>query len=146
MKKDNKDNQQKEEINQKQKRDCMVGKIMDSERMGYAYLEPNDGGARQEFLISTTKENMANFIGSHFYDASKITITDMCDRLILNTCGPYLDNVPDQVLCGQLIPLLAPIQTGEREAGEVLAIDREEADAFFAEEDMAVTQAELGMM
>ncbi|MDD3416029.1 MAG: hypothetical protein PHY47_18830 [Lachnospiraceae bacterium] len=33
----------------------MVGKIMDSERMGYAYLEMSDGSERQEFMVSTTR-------------------------------------------------------------------------------------------
>ncbi|WP_268890689.1 hypothetical protein [Clostridium porci] len=41
---------------------------------------------------------------------------------------------------------LAPIQMGEKEAGEVLAVTREEADAYFAAEDQAVTMAECQMM
>lgn len=137
--------EQRAELEKLQKRNDMVGKIMDSEKMGYAYLEPNNDGPRQDFMISTTKENMANFIGSHMYDASKITITDMCDRLILNTCGPYLDKVLDQKLCQELISLLAPIQMGEKEAGEVLEIERSEAETFFQAEDEAVTMAELDM-
>lgn len=57
----------------------MMHKIFESERMGYAYFYPRDGGYRQEFLISTTPENMANFLGSHFYGAEKMVITDICD-------------------------------------------------------------------
>lgn len=73
----------------------MVEKIMDTETMGYAYLYLRDGGARKEYLIATTPENMANFIGSHFYDAQKMVVTDMSDRLIVETCGGFLDRCPD---------------------------------------------------
>ena len=41
---------------------------------------------------------------------------------------------------------LAPIQMGETEAGEVIMVDRDVADAFFAAEDEAVTMAECAMM
>lgn len=67
-----------------EKEKSMVEKILDTERAGYAYFFPSDGGSRQEFFISTTPENMANFLGSHFYDAEKMIITDMVDRLILD--------------------------------------------------------------
>lgn len=55
----------------------MIAKIYDSERVGYGYLYPVDGGARQDSMISTTPENIANYIGSHMHDAQKIVITDM---------------------------------------------------------------------
>ena len=64
-----------------EKEKSMVEKILDTERAGYAYFYPRGGGNRQEFFISTTPENMANFLGSHFYDAEKMIITDMVDRL-----------------------------------------------------------------
>ena len=124
----------------------MITKILDSERVGYAYLYPNDGGARRDFMISTTPENIANYIGSHMTDAQKIVITDMCDRLILDTCGYFLDNCPNQKLCREIHPFLIPIQMGEKEAGEVLGVDRGVADKYFAAEDEAVTMAELSMM
>lgn len=124
----------------------MMDRIMDSERMGYAYLYPNDGSERKEYLISTTLQNMANFIGSHPYDAEKMIITDMCDRLLLDTAGGFLDNCPNQDLCRELIPLLAPIQMGEKEAGDLLILDRIEADAYFNAEEEVVMQAELSMM
>ena len=41
---------------------------------------------------------------------------------------------------------LAPIQMGEAEAGEVIMVDRDVADAFFAAEDEAVTMAECAIM
>lgn len=129
-----------------EKEQNMMDKIFDSERIGYAYLYPSDGGERQEYFISTTPQNLAYFIGSHMYDADKMTITDICDRLILDTCGGYIDNCPDQKLCREIIPHLAPIQMGETEAGEILMVTRTEADAYFAAEEEAVTMAECRMM
>ena len=123
----------------------MMGKIMDTERMGYAYVYPSDGGAREGYLIATTPENMANFVGSHFLDAQKMVITDIADRLILDTCGGFIDTCPDQKLCMEINSHLVPIQLGEKEAGEILQLDRKQADAYFAAEDRAVTMAEYGM-
>lgn len=111
-----------------EKEKSMVEKILDTERAGYAYFYPRGGGNRQEFFISTTPENMANFLGSHFYDAEKMIITDMVDRLILDTYGGFINTCPDQKLCSEIIPYLAPIQMGEKErnvraAEEVEIID-----------------------
>lgn len=135
-----------EEEKMTEKEKSMVEKILDTERAGYAHFYPSDRGSRQEFFISTTPENMANFLGSHFYDAKKMIITNMVDRLILDTCGGFINICPDQKLCAEIIPYLAPIQMGEKEAGEILMITREESDMYFAAEDEAVTMAECQMM
>lgn len=55
-----------------QETEIMMGKIMDTDTIGYAYLYPIDGGTRKEYVIATTSENLANFIESHFYDAIKM--------------------------------------------------------------------------
>ena len=123
----------------------MVERIMDTEMMGYAYLYPRGEEIRKEYLISTTLENLVNFIGHHLGDAVKIVITDMMDRLILDTVGGFLDTCPDQELCLKLIGQLAPIQMGEKEPGEVLAVDRELSEENFREEDQMVTMMELAM-
>ena len=68
----------------------MMLRIFETERAGYAYLYPSDGGERKEDYISTTAENIANYIGSHMFEAEKIVITDMCGRLILDTCDVCL--------------------------------------------------------
>lgn len=124
----------------------MMSRIFDTERVGYAYVYPNNGGERKEDFISTTAENIANYIGSHMFDAQKIIITDICDRLILDTCGYFIDTCPDQKFCLEIHPFLIPIQMGEKEAGEVLGMSREQADWYFAEVDEAVTMAEREMM
>lgn len=129
----------------KQEAHDMVERIMETQRMGYAYLYLRDEEMRKEYLVSTTPENMANFIGSHFEDARKMVITDVMDRLIVDTMGGFLDTCPDQELCRELIGYLAPIQMGEKEAGEILAVDREIAEEYFREEDQMVTMMELSM-
>ena len=75
-------------------------------------------------MLALTPENLANFIGARGYDAKKIVITDVLDRLIVYTCMGMLDVCPDQKLCGRIIEYLAPIQLGEKEAGEILAVER----------------------
>ena len=117
----------------------MVERIMNTETMGYAYEYPYGGGARKEYMLALTPENLANFIGARGYDAKKIVITDVLDRLIVNTCMGMLDICPDQKLCGRIIKYLAPIQLGEK-------VERNAADEYFAMEDEAVTMAECQML
>ena len=65
---------------------------------------------------------------------------------VSNTCMGMLDVCPDQKLCGRIIEYLAPIQLGEKEAGEILAVERNVADEYFAMEDEEVTMAECQML
>ena len=115
-------------------------------RAGYAYLYPSDGGERKEDYISITAENIANYIGSHMFEAEKIVITDMCDRLILDTCGYFINSCPNQEFCKEIHPFLIPIQMGEKDAGEVLSVSRDVSEQYFREEDEVATMAEIGMM
>ena len=64
---------------------------------------------------------------------------------MVNTSMVFLDTCPDQELCRKIIGYLAPIQMGEKEAGNILAVDRDIADEYFYEEDQMVTMAEMGM-
>ncbi len=43
-------------------------------------------GSQKRIYVGTDPENLANFIGARGYDAKKIVITDVLDRLIVNTC------------------------------------------------------------
>ena len=47
----------------------MVERIMDTETMGYAYEYPYGGGARKEYMLALTPENLANFIGARGFGA-----------------------------------------------------------------------------
>ena len=109
----------------------MMLRIFETERAGYAYLYPSDGGERKEDYISTTAENIANY---------------MCDRLILDTCGYFINSCPNQEFCKEIHPFLIPIQMGEKDAGEVLSVSRDVSEQYFREEDEAATMAEIGMM
>lgn len=146
----------------------MMEKIMDTERMGYAYVYPSDGGAmgednpmgeghptgkgnrigeknpREEYLVATTPENLADFISSH-RDAHRITVTDIADRPLLDVSGGFINGAPGPGVHTKIITRLAQIQTGEKADGEVLQLDRRQADEYFAAEDRAVAMAEYGM-
>ena len=50
----------------------MVERIMNTETMGYAYEYPYGGGARKEYMLALTPENLANFIVSVFMIRSTI--------------------------------------------------------------------------
>ncbi len=123
----------------------MVQDILDTESMGYAYVYPMDGGGRKEYMLSLSSENLANFIGTYGFESEKIIVTDMFDRLVINTQMWFLDTCPDQQFCWELIDSLAPIHMGECEAGIPLAVRREIADEYFWEEEQMVTAAELAM-
>lgn len=124
----------------------MLERIFDTETIGYVYLYSAGGGMRQESVIATTPENLANYIGSHFFDAEKIVVTDMCGRLILDTYGGFINQCPDQNLCREINSHFVPVQMGEKSAKEVLSVDRKAAEEYFALEDEAVTMAGYGMM
>ena len=110
----------------------MVNWIMDTERMGYAYVYPSDGKPREKYLVSTTPENMANFIGSHFHDVQKIVVTDFLDRLILDTCGGFIDNCPEQGMCREIVH---PKADGENRAFQ----------RFFLQEPLGAPDARQGI-
>ena len=120
--------------------------ILGKENAGYAYLYPINGGCREEYVFDMTPESIANFLGTNHYTAEKIVLTDMLDRLILDTTGGFIMTCPDQELCRNIIPLLAPIQMGECEAEEIPMVSREVFDEYGFLEDQAVTAAELGML
>lgn len=92
----------------------MVERIMGTGTMGYAYEYPYGGGARKEYMLALTPENLANFIGARGCEAEKIIITDIADRLVVNTMFGMLDVCPDQKLCRRIVQHLLPIQDGRK--------------------------------
>lgn len=122
----------------------MVNRIMDTGRMGYAYVYPSDGSAREKYLVSTTPENLADFISCH-REAHRITVTDIADRSLLDISGGLINGNPGSGVRTKIINRLAKIQTGDKAAGEVLQIEKRLSDEYFAAEDRAVAMAEYGM-
>ena len=110
--------------------------ILGKAHAGYAYIYPLSGG-RQEYVFDMTPEHIANFLGAHQFDAEKIVLTDMLDRLILNTNGGFIDQCPDQDLCRRIVPLLAPIQMGEAEAKEIPMVTMDSFNEYCNYEDEA---------
>lgn len=122
-----------------------VEEIMDEGNVGYAYLYPSSGMAREEFVFSMTPENIANFLGSHFLEARKMILTDLADRLILDTYGGFIDHCQDRKLLSEILAILAPIQMGKTKPAEFSIITRDEYDAYGRWEDEQVTMAEMSM-
>lgn len=122
-----------------------VEKMMEEGNIGYAYLYPSSGGDRQEFVFSMKPENIANFLGSHYLDAAKMILTDIADRLILDTFGGFTNCCPHQKLCADIVRHLAPIQMGDEEVSEFPMVTRDEYDAYGQWEDEQVTMAEMSM-
>ena len=50
----------------------MVERIMGTGTMGYAYEYPSGSGARKEYMLALTPENLANFIGARGCEAEKL--------------------------------------------------------------------------
>lgn len=123
-----------------------VEQVMEGYRVGYAYLYPIEGIDRQEYVFDMTPENIASFIGSHPHDAQKMVLTDMVDRLILDTAGGFINNCPNQELCRQILPILAPIQMGETEPKEFPIVTRELYDKYCQLEEEGVMRAEIAML
>lgn len=120
----------------------MMKRIMETGSIGYAYEYPDDGSPRREYMLTITPKNLANFIAAKGDEAERMVITDPLDRLVVDTVGGFLNNCPDQKLCRKIIGYLAPIQMGEKEAGEVLAVERDVAEEYFDLEDETVAMTE----
>ena len=58
-------------------------------------------------------ENIASFLGSHQFGCLKMVLTDLFDRLILDTIYGFIDHCPDRDLLQQILPHLIPIQQSE---------------------------------
>ena len=123
----------------------MIHQIMDTDTMGYASVYDSGSGKREEYLVALTAENLASLIGRKGGETRQITVTDVLDCLVADSRKGTLDNCPDQRLCRKINQFLAPIQRGEKEAGEILAVSREAADEYFAAEEKAAILAECRM-
>ena len=122
--------------------------LMEDGNLGYACVfKREDQGMHTDYMFKMTAENIANFIGKNAYNADKIIMTDMCDNLICESVfGGFLMNCPDQNLCREIIPHLAPIQMGEAEPKEFPVVAREDMEQLWAEEEEAVMLAEIRML
>ena len=63
----------------------MIEKIMDTDTMRYAYVYAKENGTREEYMVALTAKNLANLIGGKGTGARQIIVTDMMDRLVVDT-------------------------------------------------------------
>ncbi|WIV13615.1 resolvase [Proteiniborus sp. MB09-C3] len=121
---------------------------MMDEKLGYAYVyEKGNGGKHTDYMFNMTPENIANFIGKHAYTADKVVLTDMCDRLIVESIyGGFIMNCPNQEFCRNIIFYLDPIQMGEVDPKEFTVVTREKMQALWDAEEASVMQAEFRML
>lgn len=83
----------------------------------HAYVYQNS--RCDEYRFEDTPQNIANFIGSR-PTADQIVLTDVFDRLLLDTRGNIIDTCPDQELLNKVKHFLIPIQTGEVQPESIL--------------------------
>ena len=122
--------------------------LMEDGNLGYACVyKLGDQGMHTDYMFKMTAENIANFIGKNAYSADKIIMTDMCDSLICESIyGGLIMNCPDQNLCREIIPHLAPIQMGDVEPIDFSVAAKEEMQALWDAEETSFMQAELRML
>ena len=89
-----------------------------SKVIGYIY--DSNGYYDQKYYFDDTPENIANFITLN--KNNRCTITDGADTLILkSTIGGFIDVCPNQqYLIEELIPVLLPLQLGQKDPNEVI--------------------------
>lgn len=111
----------------------------------HGYVYGYDGG-RKGYYFENTPYNIANFIMLHKENTDKMILTDMVDRLVLNTFGEFIDRCPDQELLKKILNDLVPMQLCEKEPTNIPAAGEEEVQAIWEEEERNVMEAELRML
>ena len=113
-------------------KDLIIGYVYDGERQGY-YFEKSPS-------------NIANFIMLHKENADKMILSDMADRLVLNTFGEFINRCPDQELLQEILKDLVPMQMCDKESVSIPVAGKEEVQAFWGQEEKNVMEAEFRML
>ena len=103
-------------------------------------------GERQCFYFENSPSNIANFIMLHQENASEMVLTDMLDRMVLNTFGEFINRCPDQELLQEILKDLIPMQLGEKEPASIPIATEKEAQAIWDEEEQNAMEAEFRML
>jgi hypothetical protein len=111
----------------------------------HGFVYGYDGGCKS-YYFENTPSNIANFIMLHKENTDKMTLTDMVDRLVLNTFGEFIDRCPDQELLQKVLNDLVPMQLCEKEPTNIPVASEEEVQAVWEEEERNVMEAELRML
>lgn len=100
--------------------------------LGYVYGLDGD---RQEYYFENSPSSIASFIMLKKENADKIALTDMLDRLVLDTYGEFINYCPDQKLLQEITKELVPMQLGDKEPAEIPIASAEEAQAIWSQEN-----------
>ena len=111
--------------------------------IGYVY---GYDGERQGYYFEKSPSNIANFIMLHKENTDKMILTDMADRLVLNTFGEFINRCPDQELLQEILKDLVPMQLGDKEPVNIPVASETEFQALLNEEERNVMEAELRML
>lgn len=112
-----------------QKMDELIGKDI---VIGYVY---DYDGNRKAYYFENTPSNIASFIMLHKENTDKMILTDIADRLVLNTFGEFINQCPDQKLLQEILKDLLPMQMGEKDTVEFLIVDEAEYQDFLDKEE-----------
>lgn len=108
----------------------IVESILQAGNLGYARLYPNNDCAPEVYIFSMSPENIASFLGGHQFGCLKMVLTDLFDRLILDTIYGYIDHCPDRNLLQQILPHLIPIQQSEESPKPFPMVPYDTFDAY----------------
>mgnify|MGYP001424678163 CR=1 FL=1 len=112
---------EKEALSQLLKKDLIIG---------YVY---GLDGERQEYYFEKSPSNIANFIMLKKEHADKMILTDMLDRLVLDTFGEFINRCPDQKLLQEITKELVPMQLGVKKPVSIPIVSAEEVQAFWSQ-------------
>ena len=107
-----------------------VESILKAGNLGYARLYRSKDCAPEVYIFSMIPENIASFLGSHQFGCFKMVLTDLFDRLILDTIYGYIDHCPDRDLLKQILPHLIPIQQSEESPNPFPIVAYDTFDAY----------------
>jgi len=124
----------KESINELLEKDLVIG-----------YVNGYDGGCQVSYF-EKSPANIASFIMLNKEHADHMILTDLADRLILNTFGEFINRCPNQEFLQEVLKELVPMQMGEKEPVELVMASEDEFQKLLYEEDQRVTEAELRML
>lgn len=123
----------------------LVERVMEGWHVGYVYLYPMGGGKRKAFVFDLLPENIASFIYRNQYDASRIEVTDLRDRMLLNIDARGGSEVQNRDLCQRVVCSLQAILNGSTPA-EFVIVTRELYDRYRPMEGVVEMEAAIARL
>ena len=120
----------------------MVENVQDGWHVGIACLYPVHGGGRKEYVFDMLPENIASFVYRNQYEARKIIITDMLDRMIFQIDTNGDSTCQSREFCQKVADSLQAIVDGS-EPAEFAIVSKVLYDRYCDLEENAVMEAVL---